>query len=56
MPTQEPTPADAPSEDLVLAAIERAYRHRTNQQNPGVLLADVKAHLGLLIRRTKYAA
>lgn len=47
MPAKKPTPAVMPSEDLVLAAIERAYRHRTNQQNPGVLLADVKAHLGL---------
>ena len=47
MPAKKPTPAEMPSEDLVLAAIERAYRHRTNQQNPGVLLADVKAHLGL---------
>jgi len=47
MPAKKPTPAATPSEDLVLAAIERAYRHRTNQQNPGVLLADVKAHLGL---------
>lgn len=47
MPAKKPTPAATPSEDLVLAAIDRAYRHRTNQQNPGVLLADVKAHLDL---------
>jgi hypothetical protein len=47
MPAKKPTPATMPSEDLVLAAIDRAYRHRTNQQNPGVLLADVKTHLGL---------
>jgi hypothetical protein len=47
MPAKKPIPADAPSEDLVLAAIDRAYRHRTNRQNPGVLFVDVKEHLGL---------
>ncbi len=47
MPAQKATPAEMPSEDLVLAAIDRAYRHRTNQRNPGVLLVDVKEHLGL---------
>jgi DNA-binding PadR family transcriptional regulator len=47
MPAKKPTPGDAPSEDLVLAAIDRAYRHRNNQRNPGVLFVDVKEHLGL---------
>jgi DNA-binding PadR family transcriptional regulator len=47
MPAKKPTPATMPSEDLVLAAIDRAFRHRTNQRNPGVLLVDVKEHLGL---------
>jgi hypothetical protein len=47
MPAKKPTPAEMPSEDLVLAAIDRAYRHRTNRQNPGVLFVDVKGHLGL---------
>jgi hypothetical protein len=36
-----------PSEDLVLAAIDRAYRHRSNSSNHGALLVDVKEHLGL---------
>jgi len=47
MPATKPTPAEMPSEDLVLAAIDRAYRHRSNSSNPGALLVDVKEHLGL---------
>jgi hypothetical protein len=47
MPAKKPTPVEMPSEDLVLAAIDRAYRHRSNSSNPGVLLVDVKEHLGL---------
>src|ERR1700689_3112805 len=47
MPEKKPTPGESPSEDLVLAAIDRAYRHRRNTDNPGVLFVDLKEHLGL---------
>jgi len=46
MPTRKPTPGELPAE-LVLAAIDRAYRHRRNYNNPGVPLVEVKEHLGL---------
>jgi hypothetical protein len=42
-----PTSEELPSEDLLLAAIDRAYRHRRRAENPGVRLASVKEHLGL---------
>jgi hypothetical protein len=47
MPTQPPTSKNSPPEELVLAAIERALRHRRQPQNLGVLLSAVKEHLGL---------
>jgi len=47
MPKKERTP-DAPiSDDLLLAAIERAERHRGYDHTPGVLLSTIKEHLGL---------
>lgn len=47
MPTKKRIPEEPPSEELVLAAIDRASRHRRRQENPGVLFATVKEHLGL---------
>jgi len=47
MPAQEPIPEPLPSPELVLIAIDRAYRHRRNPKNPGASMADIKAHLGL---------
>jgi len=47
MPAKERTP-DAPiSDDLILAAIERAERHRHPRRAPGISLSAVKRHLGL---------
>lgn len=46
MPTEQATSKN-PSEEMVLAAIERAFRHRRHPQNPGVPLSVVKEHLGL---------
>ncbi len=47
MPKKERIP-DAPlSDKLVLAAIERAERHRSSQSSPGIGLSTVKEHLGL---------
>lgn len=42
-----PPTSTQPSEVVVLAAIERALRHRRPQQSGGVLLSVVKEHLGL---------
>ena len=42
-----PTSEELPSEERLLAAIDRAYRHRRRRANPGVRLASVKEHLGL---------
>jgi hypothetical protein len=42
-----PTSEELPSEELLLAAFDRAYRHRRRRANPGVRLASVKEHLGL---------
>jgi hypothetical protein len=42
-----PASEELPSEELLLAAIDRAYRHRRRHGNPGVRLASVKEHLGL---------
>jgi hypothetical protein len=47
MPTTEPIPGELLAPELVLAAIDRAYRHRRYTENPGVNLAAVKAHLAL---------
>jgi hypothetical protein len=46
MPEQQPSPGTLTA-DLVLAALERAERHRSNPSKPGVLLATVKEHLDL---------
>jgi hypothetical protein len=51
MPATKPTPEPPPTEGLLLAAIDRAYRHRRRSENPGVRLASVKEHLGLGIGR-----
>jgi hypothetical protein len=47
MPARKPTHEEPPSEGLLLAAIDRAYRHRRRRVNPGVRLASVKEHLGV---------
>jgi DNA-binding PadR family transcriptional regulator len=47
MPGTKPAADGPPSEELLLAAIARAYRHRRRRENPGVRLASVKEHLGL---------
>lgn len=47
MPTEQPTSTNSPSEESVLAAIERALRQRRQPQSPGILLSAVKEHLGL---------
>jgi len=46
MPKTDRTREESQSDGLVLAAIERAERHPRGDQ-PGVLLATVKEHLGL---------
>ncbi len=46
MPAQKPTPAELPSNDLILAAIERAICHRGGDE-PDVALRVIKEHLGL---------
>jgi DNA-binding MarR family transcriptional regulator len=47
MPKKERIP-DAPiSDDLLLAAIERAERHQVKENDPGIGLSTVKQHLGL---------
>jgi DNA-binding PadR family transcriptional regulator len=46
MPAQKPTPAELPSNDLILAAIERAICHR-GRDEPDVALSLIKQHLGL---------
>jgi hypothetical protein len=47
MPEQKPIPVEPPAPELLLAAIDRAFRHRSNTENPGVNLAAVKYHLAL---------
>lgn len=47
MPTKEPTPSAAIPPELILAALERAERHRGSDHHDGVLLGTVKEHLGL---------
>jgi hypothetical protein len=46
MPRQKRTPAAMPSDELLLAAIDRAERHRVGGGR-GVLLATFKEHLGV---------
>lgn len=46
MPAPKPTPAEPPSNDLILAAIERAICHR-GREEPDVQLSYIKEHLGL---------
>jgi hypothetical protein len=46
MPAQKPTHDEPPSEELLLAAIERAQRHQ-GIQNRGVILSAIIEHLGL---------
>src|SRR5579864_4791320 len=47
MPRTKPIPDGFPSDELLLAAIDRADRHRGRPEEPGVVLATVKEHLGL---------
>jgi len=53
MPTTDRIPDDLPSEELVLAAIERAERHRA-WDGPGVTRSSVVEHLGL--RHTSHSS
>jgi DNA-binding transcriptional regulator PaaX len=46
MPANKPTPEGTPSDDLLLAALDRAERHQC-REGQGVLLVTLKAHLGL---------
>ncbi len=46
MPAEKPTPAELPSNDLILAAIERAVCHR-GREEPDVALRIIKQHLGV---------
>jgi hypothetical protein len=46
MPKPKRTPAELPSCDLILAAIDRAERHSHGMER-GVLLATIKEHLAL---------
>jgi DNA-binding PadR family transcriptional regulator len=47
MPAKERTPDAAITDDLILAAIERAERHQDPERDPGVGLSTIKRHLGL---------
>jgi hypothetical protein len=47
MPESDRTAEEYPSDELLLAAIDRAERHRATPEEPGVVLAAVKEHLGL---------
>ncbi len=46
MPKTKPTPVELPSNDLILAAIERAVCHRGRDES-NVALSAIKEHLGL---------
>ena len=46
MPAKQPTRVRPPVE-LVLAAIDRAVRHRRSHERPGAWISDIKEHLGL---------
>ena len=47
MPTKQRIPEPPPPAELVLAAIDRAHRHRRNREIAGVSVATIKEHLGL---------
>lgn len=47
MPVHKRTHVELPSDELLLAAFERAERHRDPELGPGLLLATVKQHLGM---------
>jgi hypothetical protein len=47
MPESDRTPKPLPSAEQVLAAIDRAERHRRSHERPGAWVSDVKEHLGL---------
>ena len=47
MPAPKRTRDELPSDELILAAIDRAERHRHKPENGGLLLSSIKAHLGL---------
>ncbi len=47
MPKSKPIPAGPPSDELVLAAIERAEHHHPLKDEPGVALSAIKEHLGM---------
>lgn len=46
MPAKKPTPVERPKIGYVLAAIDRAERHR-HSDKPGVSLPTIKEHLGI---------
>lgn len=46
MPKSDRSSGELPSDDLLLAAIDRAERHRRNEER-GVLLATIKEHLDI---------
>jgi DNA-binding PadR family transcriptional regulator len=47
MPAKERTPAASVTDDMILAAIERAERHRNPKSTPGISLPTLKEHLGV---------
>ena len=47
MPKTTPTREALPADELLLAAIDRAERHSRHEE-PGVLLATIKDHLGIV--------
>jgi DNA-binding PadR family transcriptional regulator len=47
MPAPEPTPDASLTDDMILAAIERAERHRNPKSTPGISLPTLKEHLGV---------
>lgn len=47
MPKSDRTPEEYPPDELVLAAIDRASRHRAAPRDPGETLAEIKRHLNL---------
>ncbi len=47
MPKSKPTPEGWPSDELLLAAIDRAEHHRRLQDEPAVALGPIKQHLGI---------
>ena len=47
MPKNKPIPEKPLSDELVLAAIDRATRHQRRDDGMGVLLSRIKEHLGL---------